>query len=1250
MTIDDAVTGTAGGAGGSGGWAYGPGTTGGAGGGGGAGGHGLLVTGAGTIRNNSTITGGSGGPGGYGRSGESQADGGRGGDGGAGLAVTVPAAVINNEDGGIITGGDGGQGGFTFSNNGRNGDGGDGGAGIDGDGAAITNLGTIQGGTGGYSGEQTPGTAHGGAGGDAIAGNDLTISNAGKLTGGEGGMGLAASGTGGQGGSGVNSSNVTLGNTGTIQGGTGGQASATEVVAGDGGAGIHGSGGTITNSGTIEGGDGGIGTGFLSSRGGHGGAGVNGSGLTVINTGTIQGGNGGEATGPNSAYGGNGGAGITGADLVIKNGGTIVGGTGAAGPTANGSDGNAITFTGGTNVLELWHGSNIVGDVAAYSTADTLRLGGATDSTFDLSEIGPDQKYQGFGVYEKTGSSTWTLTDTSAVVTPWTVQEGTLSVEGTLNGTVDVESGGALGGTGTVLGSASIASGGTLVGQAGQTLTFGSDLTLDSGANIDVSLGAPNATELFHVDGDLTLDGTLNVADAGGFGPGVYRIFHYDGALTDEGLEIGSTPFGVNADELSVQTAVVGQVNLVSEAGQSLNFWDGGDPSKHGNGKIDGGDGIWSTVAPNWTDQNGITDGPMRPQPGFAIFQGAPGLVTVDDGAGDVAVTGMQFAVDGYEIQGDPITLAQAGTIIRVGDGSAAGAGFTAVIGAELTGAGGLNKTDLGTLVLTAANSYTGGTTISGGILSVIGSLGGTVTVNAGGTLSGTGTVGTTTVEKDATIAPGTAGTSIATLHVSGDITFKDGSIYAVDIDPDGNSDEIQATGIAAIEGGVVSVSKAPGTYLPGSHYTIVSATGGVAGTFDTLEEDMPFVDLTLSYDPNNVYLDIVRSQIAFCDVSETYNQCSAGHGAESLGSGNALYDAIVSLPTEADAVHAFDMISGEMHASMQGMLINDARFVQEAALGQLRGDLLGALDTRQLAGGPALGANGTGITPAADLFIPAPQPLPSARLWTYGFGSWAKRDGNGNAASLKREIAGVFGGFDMGFAEAFRAGVMGGYSRSAYKVNARASSADSDNYHVAVYGGWQWSGLGLRVGGAYSWHDFETDRSATFLGFSEDLEADYWAQTAQAFGEIGYQVAFGTIGFEPFAGASYVNLHRDRFTEDGGVAALRAESEEQEATYTTVGLRGAARFDLASLPAAVHGMVAWRHLFGDKQPTATFNFAGGSPFTIQGVPLARDVLAVDGGIAVAISPQGSFGVSYSGQFGKNTTDHGVHGNITWWF
>lgn len=325
----------------------------------------------------------------------------------------------------------------------------------------------------------------------------------------------------------------------------------------------------------------------------------------------------------------------------------------------------------------------------------------------------------GDGSLMKTGTGTLVLTGTAQQTGGTTVDGGLLQIGTTaittalLDGDVNVL-GGALGGTGTITGTVNIGAGATLApGASIGTLTTGT-LVLDPTSLLDFEFGAPGVSDRVIVNGALTLDGTLNVIDAGGFGAGVYRLFDYTGLFTDNGLSIGATPAGVAVSQLQIQTSVANQVNLLSSAGTALTFWDGSGPA--GNGTIDGGSGVWSATAPRWTDGAGIVNGPMAPG-GFAIFQGAPGIVTIDNSASAISVSGLQFASTGYEVAGGALTLASPLTTIRVGDGTAAGGAMTTTISAPLVGTGGLLKTDFGTLFLSGNNTYSGRTQIDAGTL-----------------------------------------------------------------------------------------------------------------------------------------------------------------------------------------------------------------------------------------------------------------------------------------------------------------------------------------------------------------------------------------------------------------------------------------------------------------------------------------------------------------------------------------------------
>ena len=107
--------------------------------------------------------------------------------------------------------------------------------------------------------------------------------------------------------------------------------------------------------------------------------------------------------------------------------------------------------------------------------------------------------------------------------------------------------------------------------------------------------------------------------------------------------------------------------------------------------------------------------------------------------------------------------------------------GFTGTIAGVIGGPGNLVKQGTGTLILTAANTYTGPTTISAGKLLVNGSLvaASAVTVQTNAALGGTGTVaGTVAVQLGGTIAPGA---SVGTLNTGAE-TWNGGGTYVFEL------------------------------------------------------------------------------------------------------------------------------------------------------------------------------------------------------------------------------------------------------------------------------------------------------------------------------------------------------------------------------------------------------------------------------------------------------------------------------------
>ncbi|BEP55782.1 hypothetical protein GmRootV118_30260 [Variovorax sp. V118] len=374
----------------------------------------------------------------------------------------------------------------------------------------------------------------------------------------------------------------------------------------------------------------------------------------------------------------------------------------------------------------------------SLSGAGDLVLGG---SALTLGGSGGDNTLSGTisgtggagGSIVKVGGGTLTLSGANTYTGGTRVTAGTLSVNNksgsaTGTGSVQVQTGATLAGSGTIAGTVFVADGGILAaGNSPGTLTLGA-LALGGGATLNYELGQAGVpggalNDLINVTGNLQLNGTLNVAQSAGgtFGPGLYRLMSYGGTLTDFGLDIGTAPAGTKLADLQVQTSVANQVNLVNRAGLELRFWDGGDSTKYHDNQVAGGSGTWRVGNPQpsqdgWTDMDGKLNANWA-QSQFAVFGGKGGTVTVDGAGGAVRIAGAQFAVDGYVVQGAGLTLDNANSVVRVGDNTAAGANMTATMNVALSGAGGISKEDAGRLILGGINTYTGGTTVKGGVL-----------------------------------------------------------------------------------------------------------------------------------------------------------------------------------------------------------------------------------------------------------------------------------------------------------------------------------------------------------------------------------------------------------------------------------------------------------------------------------------------------------------------------------------------------
>ncbi|WP_208948174.1 autotransporter domain-containing protein [Segnochrobactrum spirostomi] len=499
------------------------------------------------------------------------------------------------------------------------------------------------------------------------------------------------------------------------------------------------------------------------------------------------------------------------------------------------------------------------------------------------------------------------------------------------------------------------------------------------------------------------------------------------------------------------------------------------------------------------------------------------------------------------------------------------------------------------------------------------------------GLLSGNGTIGgALTIAQGGVVAPGN---SIGTLHVGGNVVFQPGSTYAVQIDAGGASDLIQAGGSAAINGGAVQVSVGSGVVVGLNTFTILTANGGVSGQFTAINDpfgtNYPFLDAALVYGANGISLISTRSSVPLASVAQNANQAAVARALDTIPATGPLVNAIVSL-NAATAPAAFTALSGGIYPSIDTVLQAQSVYLRDAVTGRLR----------QAFAAPAAPAVG----PKTAQLVPGLIPT----VWTQAYGSWGDGEGGDGVADVSRSIGGFVTGLDNPIGDTARIGFAGGYSQSQFKAGSLASSGESDNYDVALYGGAKFGALGLRLGASYTWHDLSVNRSVAFQGFSEALSSSYDAGTTQVFAEAGYGIATPYADLEPFAGIAYVSLHTDAMSETGGAAGLQSGSSTQDNTFTTLGLRAAKGFAVNGGTLTASASLGWQYAFGDTTPVSTLSFeAGGSAFQETGIPIARNAALVGVGFDFTATPNVTIGLHYAGQLAGSSQDNAVDGRVS---
>jgi uncharacterized protein with beta-barrel porin domain len=597
---------------------------------------------------------------------------------------------------------------------------------------------------------------------------------------------------------------------------------------------------------------------------------------------------------------------------------------------------------------------------------------------------------------------------------------------------------------------------------------------------------------------------------------------------------------------------------------------------------------------------------------------------------------------------------------------------------ADGASAGTLVKSDGGTLLLSATNTYSGATNVTGGTLragsaSAFGAssvfnvaAGATLDLNGFnktfGTLAGAGTVtgANTTIAGSFASGSGTPGSSMA---IVGNLAFQSAALYLVQVNPT-TSSFAGVTGTATLNSAAVNATFANGSYVA-KQYTILTATGGVSGTFSGLTNtNLPAgFTASLSYDANDAFLNLA---LTMSSSPLNANQRNVANALTNFFNATGGIPAVFAALTPAGLTQASgESATGTQQTTFDAMTMFLGTMTDPFLAG--RGDMssFGSstpsfADESSGALGYASGGKRTGSEREAYGMITKAVPRaalfdPRWSIWAAGFGGSQTTDGNtalGSNAATSR-IFGTAVGVDYLFSPNTLAGFALAGGGTSFSVGNALGSGHSDLFQAGAFVR-HTIGASYIVGAlAYGWQDVTTNRTVTIAGIDQ-LRARFDANAFSGRIEGGNRfVAPWTmgVGITPYAAAQFTTFDLPAYAESvlsgANTFALSYGSKSVTDSRSELGLRGDKSFALTNAVLTLRSRLAWAYDFNpDRAIGATFQTLPGASFVVNGARQAHNSALTTASAEMKRMNGWSAAATFEGEFSDVTRSYAGKGTV----
>lgn len=842
------------------------------------------------------------------------------------------------------------------------------------------------------------------------------------------------------------------------------------------------------------------------------------------------------------------------------------------------------------------------------------------------------------------------------------VEGGDIAVTGSYGGRIQNEGAGTIirspngmairitGNTGAVINSdgATISSGATAIHlEHGGSVSNHAGSTIESRGSTAGTCTVPGACAIFVASDEWVTSGNggLTLENAGTIIGNVEMFPTVDNRVT-------LSPGGAIAGDLLMGYNALSSLTLVGDEGTSQRYSEAVTGATTFAGfmyKV--GDGAWVIDNDDLNPHDlQIRSGELRI--GTGGTRGWLGAPTVDITYGDLVFDRSDDVVFAGDIDGDHVvlndgTLVQAGTgkltltgrvrppairiergileIVSQGLGNTVGGAIENDARLLLSGPG---NVDLGVISGTgsvtldgpggasigAGSTYTGGTTINGGTLGSSGVIPGDVTVNGPGTLEGPAGVG-------------------------GDL-LNSGRVQLLDVDTivDGNYEQastatlgvrlgskLEISGTATIDGGTLEVTGANQGYVGNTRTEVLTADGGVTGTFDELVkgEGVVFTSTTIGYDANSVWLDTTGFDIRYAAAGD-----GVGYTVASMGSAERVQAAFERLDGLGAAAPA-GVTGAFLRAAGQFQRARTIRGAQ-ASLRSLSGEIHASSAAMTL---KALDESNLAVSQRFDALVDGRR----------GFGTWAH--GMGTSGDMARagfddidfQWRGWLVGSDLRIGNSGVAGFAFGQGRDAQAGG--LSRNEGRGTHAVLYAGWidaGWYAQGQAGAGHFQ---RQTARGILLGDQLYGVQGSHAGHYEFAYAEGGKRIGQGNGHLTPFVNLEYAVVDRGGFAEAGaGGFGLRSGANILQRAQAGIGVRAGHSWEFGDARGVDIGAhVQWQQTLHAEGEVFDASFVGIEQWQpLAGIGMSRGSALFGLSLDAALSRHAALGLRYDHAAGQH--------------